>query len=152
MATWAEFAAAAPDLAERGARRLSVGVAYIATVARDGGPRLHPFTPLLSGGRLLFFAGKHTVKYHGLLRDPRFAVHAVLGKDDEEFLVTGRAVESDDWASRFAAAVEAKKIAMTSKDDLLFELLIQRAHWAVWQGLGTPQLRRLAKSWREGDA
>jgi hypothetical protein len=139
-------------MAERGAKRLAVGVAYIATVAKDGGPRVHPFTPLIAGERLLFFAGKHTIKYRGLLRDPRFAVHAALGKDDEEFLVIGRAVESDDWASRIAAAAEAKKIGMISKDDVLFELFVERAHWAVWKGLGTPDIHRVADSWREGQA
>lgn len=92
MATWAEFAVAAPGLAERGVRRLGVGVAYIATTAGDGSPRLHPFTPLIAGGRLLAFIGKHTVKYHNLLHEDRYAVHAVLGEEDEEFMIIGRAV------------------------------------------------------------
>ena len=150
MATWAEFAAAAPETAERGAKRLAIGFAYIATVSRDGSPRVHPMTPLIGGGRLLAFVAVHTVKYRNLLRDPRYALHAVLGKSDEEFLITGRAVVSDDWASRMAAAVEARRIGMTSRDDVLFEFYIERAHWAVWDGLGTPNISRRAKSWREG--
>jgi hypothetical protein len=91
-------------------------------------------TPLIGGGRLLAFVAVHTVKYRNLLRDPRYALHAVLGESDEEFLVTGRAVVSDDWASRMAAAVEARRIGMTSRDDVLFEFYIERAHWAVWRG------------------
>ncbi|HLB26868.1 MAG TPA: pyridoxamine 5'-phosphate oxidase family protein [Dehalococcoidia bacterium] len=149
MATWAEFAAAAPELAERGARRLGIGYAFIATIAGDGSPRLHPVTPLIGGGRLLAFTGVHTVKYRNLRRDPRYALHAVLGESDEEFLVTGRAIASDDWASRMQAAAEARRIGMTSRDDVLFELHIERAHWAVWEGLGTPDISRRAKSWRE---
>lgn len=149
MATWAEFAEAAPEMAEKGARRLAVGVAYIATVARDGAPRVHPVTPLIGGGRLLAFAGKQTVKYVNLRRDARYALHSVLGRDDEEFLIIGSAVVADDWASRIMAAVQAKRISMTSKDDVLFEFMIERAHWAKWENLGTPDIRRIAERWQE---
>mgnify|MGYP001618987040 FL=1 len=141
---------AAPDLAERGVRRLGVGVAYIATTAGDGSARVHPFTPLIGGGRLLAFIAKHTVKYGNLLRDPRYAIHAVLGEDDEEFMIIGRAVISDDWATQMQAAVEARKISMTSRNHVAYEFMVERVHWAVWEGLGTPDIRRVAKAWREG--
>jgi len=51
VATWAEFAAAAPETAERGTARLTIGYAFIATTARNGSPRVHPMTPLIAGGR-----------------------------------------------------------------------------------------------------
>ena len=149
MATWAEFAAAAPETAERGARRLGIGYAFIATTGRDGAPRVHPVTPLIAGGRLFVFVAVDSVKYSNLLRDPRYALHAVLGESDEEFLITGRAAVSDDWASRMLAAAAARAIGMTSRDDVLFEFHIERAHWAVWDGLGTPDISRRAKRWRE---
>ena len=151
IVTWGEFAAAAPEVAERGARLLTVGVAYIATTARDGSPRLHPFTPLIGGGRLLAFVARHTVKYGNLLRDPRCAIHAVLGEDDEEFMIIGRALASDDWATSMQAALEARKIKMTSHNHVPFEFLIERAHWAVWEGLGTPDIRRRSERWRSED-
>jgi hypothetical protein len=147
-ATWGEFAAAEPDLAERGAKLLSEGVAYIGTTARDGSPRVAPFTPLIGDGRLLAFLGTHTVKYRCLLRDPRFSIHAVLGSSDEEFMLLGSASISDDWATRIRAAIEARKINMTSKDDVAFEFRINFAHWAIWRGLGTPSIHRESKSWR----
>ena len=150
MATWQAFAAAAPEMAGRGACLLGIGVAFIATTARDGSPRVHPFTPLISEGRLLAFVATHTVKYHNLRRDARYSVHAMLGKDDEEFMIIGRAVVSDDWASRMQAAVEARKINMTSKNDVAFEFTIEFAHWAIWRGLGTPGIRREAEAWRAG--
>jgi hypothetical protein len=149
MATWGEFAEAAPEFAARGARLLGVGVAYIATTSRDGSPRVHPFTPLIGGGRLLGFIGKHTVKYRNMLRDGRVCIHAVLGDSDEEFLLIGRARRSDDWATRMQAAIEARKIEMTSKDDVAFEFTIERAHRAIWKGLGTPDIHRLAESWQD---
>jgi len=150
IASWAEFAAAAPDLADRGAKRLGVGVAYVATTARDGAPRISPFTPLIGGGRLLALIGKHTAKYSALTRDPRCAIHAWLGDSDEEFMIIARATPSDDWATRMQAAVEAKKINMTSQNDVAFEFSIERVHWALWEGLGTPGIRRVAESWRAG--
>jgi hypothetical protein len=152
MATWGEFAAAAPDLSERGTRLLGFGVAYIGTTATDGSARVHPFTPLIGGGRLLAFVGKHTAKYGNLCRDPRYSIHAMLGKDDEEFMIIGRAVVSDDWATSMLAAVEARKINMTSRNHIPFEFTIQRVHWAIWEGLGTPDIRRRAERWEDHDA
>ena len=112
---------------------------------------MHPFTPLIGDGRLLAFVGKHTAKYRNLLREPRCAIHAMLGKDDEEFMLIGRAVVSDDWATRMQAAIEARKINMTSKNDVAFEFMIERVHWAIWEGLGTPDIRRRAERWEAPD-
>ena len=151
ITTWGDFADASPRLAERGARLLGVGVAYIATTAQDRSARVHPFTPLIGGGRLLAFIATHTAKYGNLLLDSRCAIHAILGKDDEEFMIIGRAVVSDDWATSMQAAVEARKIKMTSRDHVPFEFMIERVHWAVWEGLGTPDIRRRAERWQAPD-
>jgi hypothetical protein len=113
---------------------------------------VHPFTPLIVGGRLLAFIGKHTVKYGNLVREPRCAIHAMLAKDDEEFMIIGRAVVSDDWATSMQAAVEARKINMTSRNHVPFEFMIERVHWAIWEGLGTPDIRRRAERWEARDA
>lgn len=129
---------------------LGIGVAYIATTAKDGSARVHPFTPLIGGGRLLAFIGKHTVKYNNLCRDPRYAIHAMIGKDDEEFMIVGHAVVSDDWATSMHAAVEARKINMTSRNHVAFEFMLDRVHWAIWEGLGTPDIRRRAEAWGAG--
>ncbi len=147
MVTWSEFAHASPRLAEHGERLLGVGVAYIATVARDGSPRIHPFTPLLEGGRLLGLIAKHTVKYGNLLRDPRCSIHAVLGDSDEEFMIIGRALPSDDPATRMQAAIAARRINMTSTNDVAFEFFLERVHWAIWRGLGTPNIHRESDRW-----
>ena len=55
MVTWKEFAAAEPDLADIDRSLLfqfRVGLAFLATVRKDGGPRLHPVCPVLSNDRL----------------------------------------------------------------------------------------------------
>jgi hypothetical protein len=145
---WAEFADAVPDIAERGADRFAHGIAWIATTTADGRPSVHPITPLLAHGRLLAFIALGTPKERNLRAGGRYALHGVLGEDDEEFAVSGRVVVADDPESRALAQRAADAIGMTSKNDVVMEFLIERAHWAVWEGLGTPDVRRRSKSWR----
>jgi len=148
MATWANFAAAAPDLAERGAKLFARGVAFIATTGVDGSPQLHPVTPLIAEGRLLVFVALGTPKERSLRRDRRYAMHAVLGKHDEEFRISGRAIIADDAESRALAHKAAEAIGMTTKNDVLMEFMIEREHWAVWDGLGTPNIRKRSRRWQ----
>ncbi len=117
------------------------------TTSRTGGPRVHPVTPLINGARLFVFVGKHTVKFQNLRRDNRYAMHAILGENDEEFLILGEAVPADDPESEALAWEAARAIGTTSKDYLLMEFMIERAHWAVWEGLGTPDIKCMSKSW-----
>jgi len=151
MASWAEFAAASPEIADRGARRFAVGVAYIATVSSNCRPQLHPVTPLIAEGRLFVFVALNTPKERSLRRDGFYAMHAVLGKDDEEFLISGRAAVADDAPSRSLAHKAAEAIGMTTKDDVLMEFMVEHAHWAVWEGLGTPNIRKRSERWQAGD-
>lgn len=146
--SWGDFAKVAPELARRGRERLAIGYAFIGTTARDGSPRVHPVTPLINGGRLFVFVGKHTVKFKNLRHDSRYAMHAVLGENDEEFLIHGRAVPADDPESEALAWEAARAIGMTSKNHLLMEFMVEAAHWARWEGLGTPDIYRVAKDWR----
>jgi hypothetical protein len=36
---------------------------------------------------------------------------------------------------------------MTSRDHVPFEFMIERVHWAIWEGLGTPDIRRRSERW-----
>lgn len=108
---WHEFADEQPRLAELGRRRLvDPGVLLVATIRRDGTPRLSPVEPLLLTGRLLLSMLWQSRKAQDLLRDPRILVHStVTGRDggDGEFKVRGTAhVEDDpDIQRRYSAAV-----------------------------------------------
>jgi hypothetical protein len=151
MATWAEFEQATPEIAAVGLRLFRQhGLAYLATAGEDGRPYVHPVVPLIAEGRLFVFVALGTPKERNLRRDGRYAMHAVVGKEDEEFLIWGRAAISDNEASPALARRAADEIGMTSKDDVLMEFHIERAHWATWKGLGTPDIRRTAKRWRRG--
>jgi hypothetical protein len=62
MVTWRELAAAEPELAEAGRSLLyqfGVGLAFLATVRKDGAPRLHPVCPVLSNNRLYVLITPH---------------------------------------------------------------------------------------------
>ena len=149
MATWSQFAEADPDLEARGRKRLA-GHAYIATTGADGRPFVHPIVPLIGNGRLFVFVQLRSPKERNLRRDGRYAMHAPLGENDEEFIISGHAVVADDAASRKIAFRAAEEIGMTTKDDVLMEFLIERVHWAVWEGLGTTDVRRVTRSWKQG--
>jgi hypothetical protein len=55
MITWGQFEAAHPALAAFGAERLGRPPAYLGTVRSDGGPRVHPVTPVVGSGHLFVF-------------------------------------------------------------------------------------------------
>ena len=60
MARWSDFEAANPQLAKTGQAMLyqfGPGLAYLATIRADGGPRLHPFCPVIAEGGLFGLIG-----------------------------------------------------------------------------------------------
>jgi hypothetical protein len=81
MATWAEFEAEAPELAARARGFLD---AYthktLATLRKDGSPRISGTECEIENGQLQFGAMWRGVKALDLLRDPRFALHS--GSED----------------------------------------------------------------------
>jgi hypothetical protein len=112
MATWSSYAAAAPDLAEEVRALLfqyGSGLGYLATVRADGGPRVHPVSPVIADGGLFIFL-IDSPKRRDLERDGRFALHAYPAEDsDLEAYVAGRAVRVTDLAriERVAARAAA---------------------------------------------
>src|SRR5436309_6784135 len=134
MASWGEFADAAPDLAEFGSKLLRHGIAYIATVRPDGGPRVHPFTPLIAEGRFLAAIPLRTPKGRDLLRDPRYMIHALPGESDGEFSLRGTARQADEEravAVRAAEAIGAGGLIESARQDPIFEFDIDRCDAAV---------------------
>ena len=123
MASWRRFEVEAPALAEVAARlwpgivTLHRGsavpaevpcfaVCYLATIRRDGGPRLHPFCPILASGRLLAAIPRSSPKGWDLRRDPRCVIHAMPGPEDDEFCVRARAHEVTGESSVRASVSE----------------------------------------------
>lgn len=147
MATWSEFASTEPDMAELALRQLEassqLGICFLATVRRDGGPRLHPVGPYLIDGRLFLIVNPKSPKRFDLARDRRYVLHTLPGPEDEEFRIEGRAVRIADATTR--ARVKAVTGHHLHDDDWLFELDIESAlttHWVNWAQPDTRPMRR----------
>ncbi|MFI6098429.1 pyridoxamine 5'-phosphate oxidase family protein [Lentzea sp. NPDC051213] len=78
MATWAEFAAEQPDLAAFVESRFAADRhALIATLRKDGAPRISGVEPDFTRGELWAGMMVDSTKSRDLRRDPRFALHCM---------------------------------------------------------------------------
>ena len=155
MVTWKEFAAAEPELANVGRSLLfqfKVGLAFLATVRRDGAPRLHPVCPVLSQDRLFVLITRTSPKRHDLLRDGRYALQAFPEPKpgSDEFYIAGKAMLVDDLTARAGILRDAKHMADAS--ETAFELWIDRAMHTRWEHVLTPQMRSVHRKWRASAA
>lgn len=146
MAHWGAFARESPDLAEAGLRLFTNdGIGWLATVRRDGAPRLHAIVPIFAAGRVGVFIPDTSPKRHDLLRDGRYALHAPLGPSDEEFSIRGHAGLVSDANARATMVAAAGHTIRDS--DLLFEFNIERCLWAIWENVGQPNTRPIRRGW-----
>jgi hypothetical protein len=128
LASWADFAAAAPEIAAAGARHLdrAEGAALLATVrGADAAPRIHPVTVGIKDGGLFVFL-LDSAKRQDLVEDGRYALHAHQDMAaPAEFSVRGRArlIPEGDLRDRVASGW------FFEVDDTywLFELQLQSA-------------------------
>jgi hypothetical protein len=153
MATWSHFTHADPELAAFGRERLSGGVAYLATTRADGGPRVHPVTPIIGGERLYIYMEPTSPKGHDLRRDGRFALHSAVENADGgggEFLIHGRAEPITDPDIR--AACDALAPYEPRDRYILFELHLGRVLATVYEGGETVRRRWRAESVNADDA
>jgi hypothetical protein len=128
---WSEFAAEKPEMADAGRAliyQFRVGLGYLATVRKDGGPRVHPVCPVIANGGLYVFIGNQSPKVHDLLRDGRFALHSFPCREvDDEFYVEGQAERIDDAAVRKIVYDTYTATGAFTSNDTLFELRLERA-------------------------
>jgi hypothetical protein len=113
MASWLLFASANPTLAAQ-VRALffqyGPGLGYLATVRADGGPRVHPVSPVIFNDGLYCFI-IDSPKQRDLARDGRYALHAFPAEDaDDEAYVAGRAepVADPELVRRLAFSMRAE--------------------------------------------
>ena len=155
MASWSAFAVAEPTLAD-GIRALlqqyGPGMGYLATIRPDGGPRVHPVSPVFAGGGLYCFI-VDSPKRRDLERDGRYALHAYPPEDnDDEACLTGRALPVRDplTVTQLAGALHASP----DVDWRLFELTIESAMLRQHGPAGalplaaTPFRPAYARTWR----
>ena len=154
MATWAEFAGAEPDMAAVATDSLAwIPIAYLATVRRDGAPRVHPVCPIIAVGRMyLAVVGEArggapaSPKRFDLLRDGRYALHTLPGKRDDEFYATGRARRIEDDATRTAVTAAAGHAVLSQ--DWIFELDLVSVMTTYWENRGQPGTYAVRRFWK----
>jgi hypothetical protein len=97
MATWEAIESAAPEVAALAKQRVeATGLALLATLRKDGAPRISGIEPTFLDGELWIGMMDGSLKAHDLQRDPRFALHnATEDKEVKEgdVKIAGRAVE-----------------------------------------------------------
>jgi len=153
VSTWDEFAEQAPVLSQYLLARLddeATGrITYVATVRKDGGPRVHPVKVFLSGGHLRLFMYPESPKGADLIRDPRYAMHAAVTPNpflSGELAAHGTARIETDPEARALAAAEAPFAAPPPDDNTLFSLDLDLVIGA-WAADGAPARMR----WRAGE-
>jgi len=130
---WPEFKLAAPELAEAGEKLLlqlrpGVGRAFIATLRKDGAPRLHPISVVHARGCLYVIIPQSSPKCADLLRDGRYALQAFpppAGEPGGEFYLAGVAERIQDPAIN--REIDLETGVQVEVGEELFELLVERA-------------------------
>ncbi|SCL65038.1 pyridoxamine 5'-phosphate oxidase family protein [Micromonospora chersina] len=147
MASWSEFAADEPRLADEIRlllQQYGPGFGYLATVRADGGPRVHPVSPVITDDGLWCFV-IDSPKRRDLERDGRFALHSFPPEEsDDEAYVAGRARPVTDPAT--VARVARIGRAAPQGDWRLFEFtvdvaMLTRRDQVTRPGGGRPEVR-----------
>ena len=115
MATWIEFAAEAPEVADLAEKRLAAtGLMMLATIRADGFPRISPMEPVLADGKLVLHDDRlwlgmmpDATKSRDLKRDGRLALHTatadkMVTEGDVKLWGTATEVTDPDTLARFS--------------------------------------------------
>ena len=134
-------------MAEAG-RRLLPEVAFLATVSTRGRPRVHPFCPAITEGRLWAFVIEKSPKRRDLDSNGYFAIHALPGHEDEQFYCTGRAVRVCDPTLRDAVLAAMPYDDADDPPHVLYEFFLETALWTTWENFQKPGMRPVHRWWR----
>lgn len=137
MSRWCDLERDEPELGTAGRQLLyqfGPGLAFLATVRPDGGPRMHPICPVIAEGGLYAFIVE-SPKLGDLRRDGRYALHTFPPEHtDDEFYLTGAVTEISDRELR--TSVASACLHSISGDDALFEFHIARCLHAKYRERG----------------
>ena len=140
MASWAEFEAEVPELAARVRERLDAHAhKTIATIRRDGSPRISGTETELSDGELWIGSMLNALKARDLQRDPRFALHSASEDPDVwtgDAKLAGLAEEvSAPGASSHRFRLDLHEVSTVGLDEARKNLVIEI--WKPGQGVRT---------------
>lgn len=154
MKSWIEFSEEQPELAEHGMRMLlrsreHVGLAFIATIRKDGAPRLHPISLILFKGHAYVIIPHTSPKCTDLFKDGRYALQALPppnNEDNEEFYFAGCAIQIHDPIVP-QALIDGTGITV-DENETLFELFLERAMYTKLVNQGTPDEHPIHQMWQ----
>jgi hypothetical protein len=137
MPSWSVFEAEAPELAARVRERLDAHKhKTMATIRRDGSPRISGTETELSDGELWIGSMRDALKALDLRRDPRFAVHS--GSDEPE-----------DWKGDAKLAGVAEEVSAPDADSHRFRLDLQEVSTV---GLDETRKALVIEVWKPGQS
>jgi hypothetical protein len=136
-------------MAELGLRQLQkFGLAYLGTTRKDGSPRVNPVCPVIADGRVFVATAPDSPKLRDLLRDGRYVLHMLLGKQEEEFWIRGIAKRVTDPELRALVVVAAIGTTRILPEEVLLEYDIDEAGTTIWLDFGTETHRPVRTFWR----
>jgi hypothetical protein len=137
VASWSDFEAEAPELAARVRERLDAhGHKTIATIRRDGSPRISGTETELSEGELWIGSMRDALKARDLQRDPRFALHSA-------------SEDPDVWSGDAKLAGVAEEVSRPDADSHRFRLDLREVSTV---GLDEGRKFLLIDIWKPGEA
>jgi hypothetical protein len=139
---------AAPEIAEPGKALLQrTRVALLATLRKDGSPRISPVEPFFAAGHLLFGAMAWTLKVRDLERDPRCTLHSAITGPNEgqpELKLYCRAIDADEEVR--ATCPDGWWIDQPPESARVFSLSIDEATFITWDyAAGEMTVRRWSR-------
>lgn len=146
MASWEEIAEAEPDFARRVQDRFDVRVhKVIATVRKDGSPRVSGIEANFDGGEICVGVMPGSVKARDLRRDPRVALHSGTEDPLEGDAMAGRVVDAklagralevptaDEEPSGHRFRIDVTEVVLVTISDPADHLVIET--WRADRGL-----------------
>jgi Pyridoxamine 5'-phosphate oxidase len=134
VATWAEFEAAEPEFASR-LRALLASRKHLtmATLRRDGSPRISGTEVEFADGQLRIGSMPNAVKAADLRRDPRVAIHGPTDDPPEsnprgwkgEAKVAGKAIEVDSGSAAHRFLIDIEEAVVTHLNDKGDRLVVE---------------------------
>ena len=148
--SWKVFEEDSPELAALAYEKLNRKIAYLATLRKDGSPRLHPVTPFIGNGMLFIFTEPSSPKIQDLRRDGRYALHCAVGGEGSliEILVSGDAVVISNSCVRREQAERIAASSVVIDSYVLFEFQVKRVLVIEYDEERKPVVRR----WRREEA
>lgn len=152
--TWDDVSEAAGDLAAAvQARFEATGLGLLATLRKDGSPRISGIEPAFWEGHLWLGMMDRSRKSADLRRDPRFALHSAtadkeLAEGDAK--VSGRAVEVTDEEEKKRFLTRLTEATGNSPPEP-FDLYVADVTELSMLTLGEPRDHLVVRWWRPGE-